>query len=234
MAITVVGVGVADNTTPWAPTVAGPVLTNDLIVALCEQVGAGPTPAATGYAHFTGSPVNVNTSTQLAVLWLRSPAGGETAVTITGPSNHAATQTITLRGVRTTGNPWNVTPVSAMITTGITTATWPSVTTTVANCFMLFCIATGRDLATTANMGAMTGGTGLTNITERMDNWTGAGTGGGIGLHTADKAAAGATGAPTATMSSTDSMALMTIALEPAPAAAGPFPPMLMAPRVGP
>jgi hypothetical protein len=233
VAITVVGVGAVDSATPWAPTIAGPVLADDIILLLAEQIGNEANPAAaTGFAHATGSPVNVDTSTRLNVLWKRA-AGGETDVTVTGPVDHAVTRTITFRGVKATGDPWNVAPVTGQETAANTSAEFPTLTTLVVDCLIVFCIATGRD-ATTAGLGTLTGGTGLTNVTERIDNFTNAGGGGGIGMITADKAAAGSIGAATAVMASTDAKALLTIALEPAPVAALPPPIVVMAPRVAP
>jgi hypothetical protein len=224
MAITVVGVGAVDSATPFAPTVAGPVLTNDIILILVEQASLTSPEAAiaaSGYAHVTGSPVGPDSAaTVLGVLWRRSPSGGETSATVTGPSNHGVTRTITLRGVKATGNPWNVSPTFATEANAVDTgATWPTLTTLAAGCFICLCIATGRDFASTTNLGAVTGGTGLTNVTEQMDNWVATGTGGGIGLVTADKAAAGTIGSPVATMGSNDGKALLTLALELEPVA---------------
>jgi len=232
MAITVVGVGAVDSTIPLAPAIAGPVLANDFVVLEVEQTGNETTPTATGFAHFTGSPVNVDTSTKLSVMWMRA-AGGETSVSVSGPANHGVTRTITLRDVKTIGDGTNVAPVTGQETALNTSAEFPTLTTLAADCFILFCIATGRD-ATTAGLGTLTGGTGLTNVTERIDNFTNVGGGGGIGMVTADKAAAGSIGAATATMASTDAKALLTIALEPAPVAALPPPIVVMAPRVAP
>ncbi len=225
---TVVGVGTVDSATPWAPTIAGTVLADDIIILVVEQIGNEAATVATGFAHVTGSPNNIDTTTRLNVLWKRA-VGGETSVTVTGPVDHAVTRTITIRGCKTTGNPWTGTPATSQDTAVNATATWPAFTTTVADSLILFLIATGRDSAV-ANLGALSGGTGLTNVVEQMDNWVTTAGGGGIGLITATKAATGTTGSPTATMGSTDSKALMTLALEPAPAAAIP-PSLVMAPR---
>ena len=222
MAITIVGVGTVDSATPWAPTVAGPVEANDIILVEVEQASLTTpeaSPAATGYAHVLGSPVGPDSAgTVLSVLWKRA-VGGETSVTITGPSNHAVTRTITVRGVKTTGNPWNVNPAVATDATVSATATWPAVTPTVVDCLICLCIATGRDANNTANLGAVTN-PNLTSLTERMDNWAATGTGGGIGLVTGFRAPATSTGTSSATMGSTDGKALMTLALEPAAVAA--------------
>jgi hypothetical protein len=226
MAITVVGVGVVDSTTAYTPSVAGPVLADDIILVLVEQASlTSPevSPSATGYAHVLGSPVGPDSAgTVLSVLWKRA-VGGETAPTVAGPSDHGVTRTITLRGVKATGNPWNVNPAVATDATASATATWGAVTPTVTDCLVCLCIATGRDAASTTNLGAVTNAN-LTSLAEQMDNWVIAGTGGGIGLVTGFKAAATTTGTSTATMGSTDGKALMTLALEPAAVVAGAAP----------
>lgn len=210
---TVVGVGAADVATPWAPAIAGPVLAGDIVLILVEQVGGEASPASAGFVHVLGSPIVVDASTQLSVLWMRA-AGGETSATVTGPSNHAATRAITIRGVKAGGNPWNVSPATAQESIADTSADWPSVTTTVDDCLIVLCIATGRDITSNANLGAVTNAN-LTSITEQMDDWTATGTGGGIGMVTGIKATAGAVGTSSAVMGSTDAKALMTIALQP-------------------
>jgi hypothetical protein len=169
----------------------------------------------------------VDTTTQLNVLWKRA-VGGETSATVTGPTDHAMTQTITFRGVKSTGNPWNGTPAISTDTAVNATATWPTFTPSVTDCCICLCIATGRD-SNLASLGAVTNAN-LTSLTERMDSYTNAGGGGGIGLVTGFRAPATATGTSTATMGSTDAKALMTLALEPAPVAAIP-PSLVMAPR---
>lgn len=220
MAISVIGVGaVASGTTAITPPFTGSEIADDILIGIAESVGGeayfGGGSPPTGWAHVTGSPNNVDTSTRLTAIWKRFVAG-DTAPSWNDSGNHNVGRIITIRGCKTTGNPWNVTPTSGQETAANFSAEWPTLTTTVDGCLIVFCIATGRDLATTANLGGLVGGTGLTNSAERMDNWIASGTGGGIGMITADKANAGSIGTPDSTMGSTDSKALITIALEPA------------------
>jgi hypothetical protein len=226
VAITIVGVGAVDSASPWAPTIAGPVLADDIVLLLVEQASlttpeASPT-ATGGFAHVLGSPVGPDTTgTVLSVLWMRA-AGGETATTVTGPSNHAVTRTITLRGVKATGNPWNVNPAVTLDTASTTSVTWPAVTPTATDCLICLCIATGTDTSA-AQVGTVTNAN-LTSITERMDNWAITGTGGGIGLVTGFRAPASSTGTSTMTLTAAAPKALMTMALEPAAAPADVLP----------
>jgi hypothetical protein len=233
MAITIVGVGAVDATIPLAPAVAGPVLAGDIILALVEQASlTSPevSPSATGYAHVLGSPVGPDSAlTVLSVLWTRA-VGGETSVAIAGPSNHGVSRTITLRGVKATGNPWNVNPtVATEANAADLIANWPTQTTLANDCLVCLCIATGRDAASTANLGAVTG-SNLTSVAEQMDNWVTTGTGGGIGLVTGFQAIAGSIGSPVATMGSNDGKAMLTLALEPAVVVAAELPTLVMPP----
>jgi hypothetical protein len=219
---TVVSVGAASGTSgAITPPFGTGWLADDIMIGCAESNGGSNYTPPAGWAQVTGSPITVTTLTQLTVLWRRFVAG-DTAQSWGTQANHGMGRIIGVRGVKTSGNPWNATPQVSQDTAASATATWPALTTTVADCLILFIIATGRDITSTANLGALTGGTGLTNIIEQMDNWTLTGGGGGIGMVTATKAAAGTTGAPTATMGSTDAKALMTLALEPAPPTFGP------------
>jgi hypothetical protein len=217
---TVVSVGAANAGATTAVTPAFPtgMQVGDIIVGIGESAGAEvyPTANTNGFAHVTGSPANQDPQTVLTVVWARYD-GVMTAHSWGDSGNHNMARYIAIRGVKDTDPPWNATPQSAVESVADTSAAWPAVTTTVADCLVLFCIATGRDLATTANLGAMSGGTGLTNFAEQMDNWTASGTGGGFGLVTASKVAAGSTGSPTATLANADTKAFITLALEPAP-----------------
>lgn len=212
-----VGVGTsAAATTAITPGFPGSLVDGDILIGLGESVGGELFTVPTGWAHVAGSPVNIDTTTCLTVLWKRY-AAGDVAASWGDPGNHGVAQIGAIRGCIATGSPWAATPTTSPDATLNTTATWPAVTTVTADCLILFCIATGRDLTTT-NLGALTGGTGLTNIVEQMDVWNAAGTGGGVGLVTATKAAAGSTGAPTATMGTNEPRAMMTLPLAPASA----------------
>lgn len=221
MAITFVAAGsfaaAAVAITPGLP--AG-IANDDILIGVGECNGNQVLTPPTGWAHVTGSPVNVDTTTRLTVMWKRV-VGGETALSWGDSGDHNIGQIVAFRGVKATGNPWNATPTTATEATLDTSAAWPTVTTTAADCMIVLCIATGRDATSAVNVGAVTNAN-LTTITERLDAWNSVGAGGGIGVVTGFKVAAGAVGASTATMGSTDAKALMTLPLEPAPAAAVP------------
>jgi len=231
VAPTVVAVGAVDSVTPWVPGLPIGWAENDILLIVGENIGGEAQMAATGYAHAAtdGSPVSPvvqGVNTQLNVLWKRATAS-ESAPTVTGPSNHAVTRMIAIRGCPLTGNPWNIVSVASSAVSDVNAA-WPGVTTTLADCLILEIIATGTDVASTAQLGALTNGT-YTSITEQMDNWAATGTGGGIALVSGVKAIAGATGSSTATLVTAATKAYMTLAMAPAPAGTA-VPTLVMAP----
>lgn len=205
------------------PLPGGTLLDNDVLVTIGESVGGQNYPGSagfppTGWAHVTGSPVVQDTNTQLTVIWKRF-ATGDTAPGWGDSGDHNVGRMIAIRGCKTTGNPWNVV-ASSTESTSDTSAAWPgnTISTTVADCLVLEIIATGADVASTAQLGALTNAN-LSSITERMDNWISNGNGGGIGMVSGVKASAGNIGSSTATLGTAATKSLMTLALEP-PAAA--------------
>jgi hypothetical protein len=176
----------------------------------------------TNWAELSNSPVSNGTTTKLTVLWRRLTAG-EAAPTIGDAGNHMQARMIVLGGCVTTGNPWHLVLPSAETITD-TTVSIPGVTTTVPNCLILTAFTTGQDTSSTAGATGWTNGN-LVNLTERMDNWTATGTGGGLAMASGEKAVAGATGATTATLSLTANFkAQMTIAIAGAAASGDGFP----------
>jgi hypothetical protein len=129
---------------------------------------------------------------------------------------------IVIRGLATVGNPWDI----ALGTTELVADTTVSITsggsTTGADRLILAAFSTGQDVASTAGATAWADAT-LANVTERMDNWAIAGSGGGFAMATGEKATAGAVGPMTATLSLTANFkALIYIALRPAVGPADP------------
>jgi hypothetical protein len=218
---TVVAVGaVASGTTAITPAFPASIAASDVLVTVaeCEGVTApGAYTLPTGWAHITGSPVQEGTNTRLWVIWCRYD-GVFTAPSLGDSGDHNVGRMIAIRGCPTTGNPWDVT-AAAVEATSDTSATWPGVTTTIPDTLILEIIATGTDIASTANLGALTNAT-YTSITEQMDNWMISGNGGGIGMVSATKTTAGATGQSTATLANASSKALMTVAFKLAEAGA--------------
>jgi len=217
---TVVNVGaVTSSASAITPAFPTSIVADDILVTVAECEGVTSPGAYTlpsGWAHITGSPMQEGTNTRLWVIWRRYD-GVFTAPSLGDSGDHNVGRMIAIRGCPTTGNPWDV-AAAAVEATSDTSATWPGVTTTIPDTLILEIIATGADIAT-AQVGTLTNAT-YTNIVEQMDNWIITGNGGGVGMVSATKATAGATGQSTATLTTASSKALMTVAFKLATAGA--------------
>jgi hypothetical protein len=133
--------------------------------------------------------------------------------TLASGSNHIITRIFTFRGCIATGDPWDDIQAASKDPAS-TTTTFPSVTTTVADC--LIALIASHDLDSQAGNSIWSGFTNanLSDLTLRLDVSTDLGNGGGICLTTGGKASAGVTGTTTATCVSSVNGAL-TIALKP-------------------
>jgi len=185
-----------------------------------ESENADTVTAPTGWAILVNQPVASGTTTRLSVIWKRF-VNGDTAPSLADIGDHQVGIMAVVRGCKTIGNPWNQVGSTTELTAD-TSVSIPGVTTTAPNCLCLYGFSTGEDI----NSGA--GATGwanasLTNVTEQMDRWATAGTGGGFAMASGGKAVAGATGAMTATLSLVANFkALICIAMEGNPERATP------------
>lgn len=213
---TIVGVGAATSGV-GAITPAYPggytAVADDIALTFIECESADIVTPPTNWALVIASNVTTGTTTKLSVLWRRLTAA-ESAPSIADAGDHMVGQMIVVNGCVASGNPYSQAAQTTEVVSD-TTVSIPGVTTTVADCLLLYAFGTGQDLASTA------GATGwadasLTGITERMDVWVIDGTGGGFAMATGGKAVAGATGAMTATLSlAANFKTLVTVALRP-------------------
>jgi hypothetical protein len=222
-----VGSASASAITPAKPVIAGGILADDVVIGIGESVGGQnfPSIATNGFVHLDSvSPVVETTNTQLSVVWRR---GDFTAHSWGDSVDHNIGAYLVFRGCKTTGNPWNQRSVAVEGGTADTSVTWPTLTTTVDDCLILFIGGWSDDVAT----GALSGGTGLGAFTEHLDFGSALGNDGEIFCASATKATAGATGTPAATLTGIAMKAMMTLALEPAAAPVGGPPPILVMAR---
>lgn len=205
-----------DSITPAYP-LGYTATADDIALTFVESATTDTVNAPTGWAVAVAQSQTTGLPTKLTALWRRVQAG-DTAPTIVDPgtNDHMVGRMIILRGCVTTGNPWDVALGGVdNSTTTAWTVTGSVVTTTVIDTLLLIVVATGQDVASTANISGYTN-TSLT-LTERMDNWVTAGHGGGFGLATAPKAAAGQlTTNTTGTLVTGNTKAWLQIALKPA------------------
>lgn len=203
----------ADITVPW-PTHA----IDDIGLLIIESTGgqAASLSTSAGFAAVTNSPSSTGTTTngtRLTAYWCRATSAAMSSPVVTDPGNHVYGQILTFRGCVATGDPWDVT-AAAQKASASTSASAPAVTTTVANCLIVNCIARDNDSASDA-FSSWTNAN-LASITEvaAADAGTAQGNGGGIGVAYGVKVAAGDTGDTTATVTSSINASL-TIALKP-------------------
>jgi hypothetical protein len=215
----VYAVGGAVNST--GPALAVPIpagtVADDVLILLHEMdpnLNPAALGAVTGFAEVNLSPSSQNTGlfTRLTVRWHRAtgPESGTVATPVV--TNHQIARIIGIRGVVTTGDPWNQT--AASVAASSASVSIDGLTTTVVDCLILAAVTTGKDLASTAEITSWANAS-LANpaVTEQVDNWTANGTGGGIGAATGGKAAAGAVSATTATLVTANTQARFCMAL---------------------
>lgn len=216
--------------TPGVPT---GLVANDILLCFVQssnEVISAPTNSGAGtWAEVTNSPNGVGTaatagSVRLGVFWMRYTGASLGTVTVADTGNHTIAWIEDYRGCVTSGNPWNVT--SGQTQTGTTTtATFPSLTTTVGNCLIVFVVANAVDTATVqfnsiVSQGNLTSAINTADsipvvpVSTIVEGNTTSGTGGGLGVGCGKLDAAGSAGTVQFTMvSSSANYAEMMIAL---------------------
>src|SRR5256886_7434461 len=171
---------------------------------------------AANWTPVTNSPQGTGTTstgTKLTAFWSRATSTSMGNVGLNDAGDHQIAQIITFRGVVATGNPWDVTAgdVAASTTTAVSI---PGATTTVQDTLVVAIVANGIDTNSTSQIGSWSN-SDLSSVSERSDNVVNAGNGGGFGVATGSRAALGAYGATTATLTTTSLQGRMSIALRP-------------------
>jgi hypothetical protein len=210
-------VGTAQSGT-GALTVAWPThLTNDIGILVIETGGDDTTlsiTAPTGWVAIAGSPViDVATAagSKLQVWWKRAASAAETSVTVPDSGNHQVAAIYTFRGCIPTGNPWNVATTGTK-TTASTTATVPSLTTTVPGTLFVAIVGRPDDSASTTHFGTLTN-TNLTGNASAGEAGTTSGHGGGFVVEYGTFVGVGSTGTSTLTKAASTTDTYMALAL---------------------
>ncbi len=145
-----------------------------------------------------------STAARIKAFWKRAASSAEGDVNIAAVSGGLPNGSnchgviITYRGCVPSGNPIDVTTSTTRTTS--TSCTFPSVTTITPDCMVLLLGARDNDNASAA-WSAQTNAA-LGSITERYDAGTVVGNGGGLSITEGTKAAAGATGTTSSTVTS--------------------------------
>lgn len=184
--------GSVDAITPGLP--AG-TAENDILIAFLHTAGQAIT--ISGWTEASNSPQTTSGYVhRLTVFWKRAGAS-ESAPTTDDSGNHNTGVILGFRGCVASGNPFDATSGSED-TNLESSVTIPGVTTTVANA-MVVAAAGIKYQSNSSNVITSGANAGLTSFTERVDQFSSAGSGGGFAIFTGVKASAGATGNTTCT-----------------------------------
>jgi len=153
------------------------------------------------------------TGSRLLACWKRATSTTEPNVATNGGTDHSVAKIYTFRGAETNGSPINVAVGSSKPSTS-TTATIPSITTTVAECLIVMIVGRGNDSNSTTHFGVPVNA-GLTGLAEAGEAGAADAGGGGFTLGYGVKATAGATGTSTMTKIATTTDTYITFALMP-------------------
>jgi MSHA biogenesis protein MshQ len=213
---------VAANTGAITPALPAGIAVDDILLLFLEtsnqaitiaNQNGGTWTAVANSPQSTGTATNAD-ATRLTVFWSRHN-GTQTAPVTSDSGNHQLGRMIAVRGVDTTGNPWDITAGGVEAGNGDTSGSIPGATTTVANALVVAAIATSLPDANGTTVFSAWANAGLTGVNERTDDSTSAGDGGALGIATGVRATAGAYGATTVTTSVSTAKAMMSIALRP-------------------
>lgn len=205
MAISFVGKGAFGSGTASvsAAAVTG-VVAGDLLLLFVESANQ-PITAPTGWTQVTNSPVATGTAAAAGGVALQVfyqfATGADTSTTVGDSGDHTTCIKLAYRGVDPLV-PFDATPVSGTKATASTSSSFPGITTTTANAWVVMASALDLDAASTATTGTPTNAN-LTGLTERHDQTVTSGAGGGLVIIDGIKLTAGATGNTTATVTST-------------------------------
>jgi hypothetical protein len=149
--------------------------------------------------------------TKIGIYWCRATGSNMPPPRIEQQGNHTLAQIITFRDCIETGDPVDSGgPTSDPENDDVF---WLPFTTLTARCLVVQ-VVTGATSTTTPQLSAAAN-PNLTDVQERADTWTRAGTGGGFGVVTGVKTTAGSTGTTTALLAIESVQAKISFALKP-------------------
>lgn len=214
---TYVGTGTFTNghgaiNVPW-PTHA----TNDIGILVVETANEAVT-TPSGWTPVVSSPQGTGTAggtaaTRLSMYWRRAVSAAESAAAVADSGNHQVGAILVFRGCITTENPVHVS-AGTINATASTSATLPSVTTTVVDCVVIQAIAHGID-SNTAQLSGWSHGGALTGLTQILNGSDKVQNGGGLGAVYGNLASAGASGTTNVTLGTAFAVGMISIALKP-------------------
>lgn len=211
------GTGSLNAITPNMPTHQA----NDILIAVCHTANQDFPNSPAGWSLAPNVPApGIGTAgaaggVKLFVYWTRATSAAQTAPLFGDSGDYQYIRIMSVQDVITTGDPWDV-GANNRQTANTTAVEYPTITTTVANTMIIWAGAWDRDEANTNIQGTLTNANTV-NQTERMDNITTTGTGGGVTCVTAEANTARNIGTATTTVSPATFHQLWTGALKPIP-----------------
>lgn len=178
-----------------------------------ETCGGEPVPATpSGWTPVANSPQATGAGTagtQLTVFYKVATSSSEPSAPTGDSGDHNHGVIVTFTGLASIGSPWDVT-AGGVKATAAANASLPTLTTTVADTLIVQAITHDLDIGTPAFTSVTNAA--LASLTERHDQSSGQGNGGGIAVFTGQKAVAGSIGTTTVNVASCVN-AMLTIAL---------------------
>ena len=196
------------------PALPAGIEANDILLLFCETANQAVTIADAAGGTWTAAPLGGEVGqagNRVTLFWSRYD-GVQTAPTTNAPANHILGIIHAFRGCTTQGEPFlnyseGVDAVSD--TAGVITGH----STYVNNCLVVVAIATSLPDADSTTNFADWANTDLGSVTERSDNTTLAGNGGGLGVATGTKVVGGTYGNTTVTLANAAVKAFVTLGL---------------------
>lgn len=193
---------------------------NDIGVIVISGLGVNPYLAPSGWTEVTNSPQHQgadNLAARLHVFWRRATSSAEPTPTIADVASDDAKIGVmfTVRGCKTSGNPFIATAGDSTDTAGASTSvTIPAVDTTGTNNCLVVDVLAHRVDSAVAQVSGWTNGN-LTKLVEEFDQTTNTSLGYGIGIASGIKATGGSTGTTAATLATSASQARLKVAFSP-------------------
>ena len=168
------------------------VQANDLILLFVESANQAIT-TPTGYTAVPSGLASAGTAAAAGgmrlTVFYRIATGADATDTVADSGDHTTAIKLAFRGVHTT-TPFDATAVTGTKTTASTSSSYPGITTATANAHVIFASALDLDSNSTATTSAQANAN-ITGLTERHDQTTASGLGGGIVITSGTKATAG-------------------------------------------
>lgn len=201
-----------DVSPAWPAHVAG-----DIGILACETANQAVTENTSGWTEFSSSPQGTGTAgaagaTRLTLWWKRAASSAEANANITGVTDHKVAVIITFRGCLTSGDPTNALN-GGVDATSDTSLNAVGPTSTTDECLGVVFATTDTDSATPR--WSTQADTSLTDVTERFDQSSSTGNGGGIGCFTGWQEFLGDMGTMTATAATATRKGWIFLALAP-------------------